>query len=191
MPDLSAADRAQLRSVLEAIDNARLSSRTAVRVYRNALLGASAVLLLVAVTFPFATAGMSLGIVIIRSGSPGSQPAVHSLLIAMTGVELWGLLGGVIAVIANLYRLRASRSPLGLQFAQMVLKLPAGALTALFGVVLLQSGILPPLSLAPNSKLAAYAIIFGFAQEALTHFVDRRASQLLSKSEPGDRAASA
>jgi hypothetical protein len=189
MPDLTAADRARLRSVLEAIDSARLSSQTAVRVYRNALLGASAILVLVAVAFPAAAAGMSLGIVIIRSGGPSAQPAAHSLFVGMGGVELWGLLGGIIAVIANLYRLRASRSPLGLQFAQMVLKLPAGALTALFGIVLLQSGILPPLSTAPNSKLAAYAVIFGFAQEALTHFVDRRAGQLLSRSEPGYRTA--
>jgi hypothetical protein len=71
----------------------------------------------------------------------------------------------------------------------LILKLPAGALTALFGVVLLQSEIIPPLGPASNEKLAAYAIIFGFAQEALTHFVDRRASDLLQKSEPKGRSA--
>jgi len=184
--NLTSADRARLHGILEDIDNARLSTRTAVRAYRNALIIASAVLLLIAISFPIITARMSLGIVVIRSAE---QPSAHALFVAMGGVELWGLLGGAIAVTTSLYRLRSSRSPAGLQFSQMVLKLPAGALTALFGIVLLQSGILPPLSVAPNTKLAAYAIVFGFAQEALTHFVDRRAGQLLSKSEPASGIA--
>src|SRR5262249_39208867 len=87
----------------------------------------------------------------------------------------------------SLYRVRSSRSPEGLQFAQLILKLPAGALTALFGVVLLQSGILPPLSAVADARLAAYAVIFGFAQEAFTHFVDRRARNLLSNTRPLDK----
>ncbi len=176
MPNLIQADRAQLRSILVTLDDIQLSTRTAVRTYRNAIL-------------VFAAAQVSLGIVVIRVVHSSQLPSAHSLTVAMAAAEVWGLLGGAIAAVTGLYRLRSSRFPAGLQLAQLVLKLPAGALTALFGVVLLQAGIVPPLRAVSNAKLAAYAIIFGFAQEAFTHFVDRRAGHLLLKSESIDGTA--
>ncbi len=189
MPNLIQADRAQLRSILVTLDDIQLSTRTAVRTYRNAILVASGVLLIIAISFPFAAAQVSLGIVVIRVVHSSQLPSAHSLTVAMAAAEVWGLLGGAIAAVTGLYRLRSSRFPAGLQLAQLVLKLPAGALTALFGVVLLQAGIVPPLRAVSNAKLAAYAIIFGFAQEAFTHFVDRRAGHLLLKSESIDGTA--
>jgi hypothetical protein len=158
-----------------------LSAQVAIRVYRNALIVGIIVLFIAAVSFPIGAAYVSSGIVIIHSMPPRAFPDTHALILSMVSIEVWGLLGGLIAATATLPRLRASRSPAGLQLAQLVLKLPAGALTALFGIVLLQSGIIPPLSTAPNSRLAAYAVIFGFAQEALTRFIDRRAADLLQK----------
>jgi hypothetical protein len=181
MPGLTQTDRAQLRDILRAVDDAALSARRAVRTYRNILIAATVALSAIAVSFPFVAAQISPELVVIRtSGGQSSQ----SLAIAMGTIELWGLLGALLAATAGLPRLRSSRSPYGLQVAQSVLKLPTGALTALFGIVLLQSGILPPLTTVHDSTLAAYAGIFGFAQEALTHFIDRRASDLLLKAEP-------
>jgi hypothetical protein len=98
-------------------------------------------------------------------------------------VEAWGVVGGLIGALVALRNLQASRRPIGLQLAQLVLKLPAGAVTALFGVVLLQSNILPALSPVPFSELAAYAILFGFAQEAVTGMVDRQAARLLNEAK--------
>lgn len=183
MPRVSEADRAQLRDIQEAVNNASLSARRAVRSYRNVVIVATGALLVVAASFPFVAAQISTGFVVIQSGGSSAQSA-HALIISMASVEVWGALGGIIASTTILYRLRSSRSPDGLPFVQLMLKVPAGALTALFGVVLLQSGILPPLSVATSSKLAAYSVIFGFAQETFTHFVDRRANNLLSKTEP-------
>jgi hypothetical protein len=182
MANLTRADRAQLHDMLQAADDAQFSNRTAVRTYRNALVVAIVALLAIGIAFPFVAAQISSDIVVISTAHSPDPPSVHSLVVSMAGIEVWGLLGGVIAATAGLYRLRSSRSPAGLQLAQLVLKLPAGALTALFGIVLLQSGIIAQLSAADNSKLAAYAVVFGFAQEAFTHFVDRRARELL-KSE--------
>jgi hypothetical protein len=177
------ADRAKLRDIQQAINNASLSARRAVRSYRNAVIIATGALLVAAVGFPFAAAHIGTGFVVIERSS---TPSAQSLIVSMATIEVWGVLGGIIAATTSLYRLRASRSPEGLPLAQLMLKVPAGALTALFGVVILQSGILPPLNAVASSKLAAYAVIFGFAQEAFTHFVDRRASNLLSKAEPLD-----
>jgi hypothetical protein len=186
MPAISPADRAQLRDILAAVDDARLSAYIATRVYRNALIVATVFLLAAAIAFPFGAARLSSGIVVIRAMSRVHPVPTHALIVGMASIEVWGILGGLIAATAGLRRLRTSRSPAGLQLAQLVLKLPAGALTALFGIVLLQSGIIPPLSAVANARLAAYAVIFGYAQEALTHFIDRRAANLLQKSEPLD-----
>lgn len=191
MPNLNQSDRAYLRDILQAVNVASLSNSKSVRTYRNILLAATVVLTATAVSFPFVAAQISHGIVVIRSTNSSSTQSSKSLIIAMGSVELWGLLGAVLAATAGLSRLRSSTSPYRLQVAQSILKLPAGALTALFGIILLQSGILPPLTAVHDSTLAAYASIFGFAQEALTHFIDRRANDLLSKPEPsasGDAA---
>jgi hypothetical protein len=184
MPNFSST-RAQLREIQQAIDAASLAARRAVRSYRNAVIVATGTLVVVAVSFPFVAAQVTSGLVVIRSEQSSTSDA-KSLIVSMATVEMWGVLGSIIAATASLYRLHSSRSPEGLQLAQLMLKLPAGALTALFGVVLLQSGILPPLTAVASSRLAAYAILFGFAQEAVTHFVDRRANNLLSKTEPLD-----
>lgn len=184
MPKLTFDDRVQLRSILVTIDDIELSTHTAVRTYRNALLVATATLIALAILFPFIAAQVSPQTVAIRFVHAGQLPTALSLTSAMASVEIWGLLGATIASVTVLFRLRSFSSPAGLQFAQLVLKLPAGALTALFGIVLLQSEIVPPLSAVSDAKLAAYAIIFGFAQEAVTHLVDRRASDLLLKAEP-------
>jgi hypothetical protein len=76
-------------------------------------------------------------------------------------------------------RISGFRGPYGLQFAQIALKLPAGAFIALFALALLQSAILPPLSTVAGGKLAAYAALFGFAQESVTRLADRQAGRLL------------
>jgi hypothetical protein len=98
-------------------------------------------------------------------------------------IEGWGMLGGLIGAVGSLRRVRASRDPAGLHLAQLALKLPAGAVTALFGIVLLQSSILPPLTPVEPGQLAAYAVLFGFAQEALTRFVDQQSGRILANAK--------
>ena len=94
-------------------------------------------------------------------------------------IEVWGAFGGVIGALVALRRINGFRGPYGLQFAQIALKLPAGAFIALFALVLLQSAILPPLASVAGGKLAAYAALFGFAQESVTRMVDQQAGRLL------------
>jgi hypothetical protein len=94
-------------------------------------------------------------------------------------IEVWGAFGGVVGALVALRRINGFRGPYGLQFAQIALKLPAGAFIALFALVLLQSAILPPLASVAGGKLAAYAVLFGFAQESVTRMVDQQAGRLL------------
>jgi hypothetical protein len=83
--------------------------------------------------------------------------------------------------VVALRTLKGARRPPGLQIAQIVLKIPAGALLGLFGVVLLQAHLLPTITPAANGQLVAYAMLFGFAQEAVTRAIDKRAGALLDR----------
>jgi hypothetical protein len=99
-------------------------------------------------------------------------------------IEVWGVFGGLIGALVSLRSLSASRRPIGLQVTQLALKLPAGAATAVFGILLLQANIVPPLKPVDIGRIAAYAVLFGFAQEAVTTLVDRQAARLLNQGKP-------
>jgi hypothetical protein len=167
--------RSQLVAILRAVDDSRLAAQSAARGYRNALAVASVVLSVVMVLFP------------LLAGPAGRALATGDY----AEVEVWGAVGGLVGAVGGLRQLRPGRRPMGLQIAQLVLKVPAGALLAVFGVVLLQSGIVPVLPPSADGRLAAYAVLFGFAQEALTRAVDRQARQLLDQARPlSSRSAS-
>jgi hypothetical protein len=76
----------------------------------------------------------------------------------------------------GLRRIPGSRGPYGLPVAQLPLKLPAGALIALFALVVWQSGTIPSVTPVEEGQLVAYAAIFGLAQESVTRMIDRRAN---------------
>jgi hypothetical protein len=107
------------------------------------------------------------------------EPQRRLFMRQIATIEVWGAFGGVVGALVALRRINGFRGPYGLQFAQIALKLPAGAFIALFALVLLQSAILPPLATVAGGKLAAYAALFGFAQESVTRLVDQQAGRLL------------
>lgn len=126
-------------------------------------------------------------------GQSADEPPVRAKPVEwsdVASVEGWGVLGGIIGAVVSLKRIRTSRDPTSLHVAQLALKLPAGALTALFGVVLLQSSVLPSLVPVTNGQLAAYAVLFGFAQEGLTRLVDQQSNRILDNAKlPGQLTA--
>jgi len=112
----------------------------------------------------------------------------------LAAIELWGLLGGGVSVIAALGQLRVTSRPSSLQITQLILKPLAGAAVALFGIVLTQGGLFAQLQPVSSAAIAAYALLFGFAQQALTRMVDKKAStlanyaDLLTDPEPDPRS---
>jgi hypothetical protein len=65
--------------------------------------------------------------------------------------------------------------------AQVAIKLPAGALVALFIILLLQAEVVTKLDIVSANQLAGYAALFGFAEEAAIRWADRKASDLLGQ----------
>ena len=91
-----------------------------------------------------------------------------------------GLLGGALAAAFAIRRLRGTSMPYHVPIALALLKVPSGSLTAVAGILLLGSGFVPGLSqLDSQRQILAYALIFGYAQQLATRFIDHRAQTLL------------
>jgi len=106
-------------------------------------------------------------------------------------VELIGALGGLLSAIVPYVKGDQVSGRYRLFLAQIVLKMTSGALTAFLGVLLLEGGVLAGLAVQQGSKIYAYAAFFGFAQQVVTGFVDRRAGELAKAGAPTGPSASA
>jgi hypothetical protein len=61
-----------------------------------------------------------------------------------------------------------------------VLKLPTGALTAVFGILLMRGAFVPGLTaLDSSAQIISWAVLLGYSQQLLTRFVDQRAQTVL------------
>ena len=105
-------------------------------------------------------------------------------------VALMGLLGGALSATFTIQKLRGTSTPYGVPVALAILKLPAGALTAITGLVLLYGKFIPGLSeLDSQGQILAYAIVLGIAQHLVTRFVDQKAEAVLDSVPSKERSA--
>jgi hypothetical protein len=131
-------------------------------------------------------------------GSPGQPPANtapaadYDTAIADTVtpwdifvIEVVGLIAAAVATAAALRNIRGTSTPYSVPMALAALKLPTGALTAVLGLILMRGEFVPGLSaLDFPAQIIAWAIIFGYAQQILTRFVDQRAQSVLEGAVP-------
>lgn len=178
--------RLQVRSVLRETYQEAIGASDALqieaRVLRNAMLVGSGVLFLlviaVGVVHFLDTSIISVcsvtskGTVCPTEGSGSSHP------FDVFAVELAGLLGGMLSVVIPLATGERIKTPYRVFNHQLLLKVLAGAATAVAGVVLVESEFISALTLKNANAIIGYAIFFGFAQQALTGVVDRRVSSL-------------
>jgi hypothetical protein len=103
-------------------------------------------------------------------------------------VAILGLAAAVLSAALSLRKLQGTTLPYSLPVALAVLKLPSGALTAVIGLLLMRGEFVPGLSaLDSSAQIISWAIVFGYAQQLLTRFVDQRAQGVLADVEPFDR----
>jgi hypothetical protein len=98
-------------------------------------------------------------------------------------VALMGMLGGAMSATFAIQKLRTTPTPIpiDLQVSLAFLKLPAGALTAIGGLVLIHGEFIPGLTdLDTQGQILAYAIVLGVAQQLVTRFVDQKAEDVLA-----------
>jgi hypothetical protein len=106
-------------------------------------------------------------------------------------VELVGLTAAAIATAAAIRNIRGSSEragPLDLPVALAVLKLPTGAITAFLGLLLMRGQFVPGLSaLDTPAQILAWALVFGYAQQLFTRFVDQQGQTVLDNVRGADR----
>ena len=106
------------------------------------------------------------------SAPPGLDVAV---------VALMGVLGAALSATLAVQKLRGTAAPYSVPVGLAFFKLPAGALTAIAGLLLINGDFIPGFSqLDTQGQILAYAIAFGVAQHLVTRFVDQRADDVLS-----------
>lgn len=111
-------------------------------------------------------------------------------------VEIVGLLAAAVAGAAALHGMRGTSTPYKVPLSLALLKLPAGAISAVVGLLLMRGGFVPGLSaLDSAAQIIAWAIVFGYAQQLVTGLVDRQAHGVLNdvggRGAAGDRATAA
>jgi hypothetical protein len=91
-----------------------------------------------------------------------------------------GLLGGALGAVFAIRKMRGTSTPYDIPIAVALLKVPTGSLTAVAGLLLLGGGFVPGLSeLDSQRQVCAYALLFGYAQQLATRFIDDRAQSIL------------
>jgi hypothetical protein len=96
-------------------------------------------------------------------------------------IALMGVLGAALSATLAVQKLRGTAAPYSVPVGLAFFKLPAGALTAIAGLVLIKGDFVPGFSqLDSQGQILAYAIAFGVAQHLVTRFVDQRADDVLS-----------
>jgi hypothetical protein len=194
--------RALLSKVIEVGHEAADGSHARLRNFRNILLTASwciAVLVLAfslvvifnpqAVPFCFepgsAPGADGVEVACPSGDGPGQQAAPLDVVV----VGLLGLLGGSLAAAVSIRNLRGTATPYDVPIALALLKVPAGALTALGALIAIRGEFIPGLSeLDSQEQILTYALVFGYAEQLLTGLIDRQAMGLLSSVPSKDAA---
>jgi hypothetical protein len=112
-----------------------------------------------------------------EAANPNAPPAGDVAVVALMGV-----LGAALSATLAVQKLRGTSAPYSVPVSLALFKLPAGALTAIAGLLLIKGGFVPGFSqLDTQGQILAYAIVFGVAQQLVTRLVDQRADDVLSK----------
>jgi hypothetical protein len=96
-------------------------------------------------------------------------------------VSLLGLLGGALSAAVFIRGLYENTTPYNVAVPLAILKIPAGAMIAIIGILLLAGDFVPGFTAVDShGQVLAYAILFGFSQQLFTKMLDNRAQRLLA-----------
>jgi hypothetical protein len=174
-PPVEVGDRLLLREIRREQNEAWEIARCRVRIFRNILT--TAVPFLAAVLVAAAFIGWLHPELVPLMLAQGAKPGPDDI----ATVEFLGAMGGLVSAVATLRAARNFQRFYGLPLAQSILKIPAGAVSALAGVLLVQNGLLGPIGPFRRETIFAYALVFGIAQIAVTKQIDNRAGDLLGE----------
>ncbi len=206
-------ERSKIVSVVRGASSAGLREQLRVRSFRNVVIATTLVLMVLAIllavlgvlgpaTVPLCFQPERAGATVLvcptaqSIAAPAAQPDVDELVqrtvhpYDLLIVEFIGLIAAAVAAAAAIRNIRGSSEPHSLPVALALLKLPTGAITAVLGLLLIRGQFLPGLSaLDTPGQILAWALVFGYAQQLLTRFVDQQAHTVLDSVRGAERSA--
>jgi len=193
----SSSKRACVKSALTYLYDVADQAYVRVRDFRNVLLVSAALITILMTVFviavgnnpdtvPFCfTPSQTTSTTDAASGDapaqvcPSGQSAPSSRDVQL--IAGLGLLGGALSSAFSIRKIRGSSLPYDIPIALSLLKVPSGALTAVAAILLLGGDFIPGLSeLDSQRQILAYALVFGYAQQLATRFLDQQAQDILS-----------
>lgn len=103
-------------------------------------------------------------------------------------VEGFGAGAAALASSLAIRKIQGTNTPYSIPAMLILLRLPVGALSALFGIVLINGRVVPGLSnLDSAAQIAAWAVIFGIAQESVTRMIDAQGNKVLGRMRGPER----
>jgi hypothetical protein len=202
---LSDAERSAVVATYHAANSQRRREILRLRSFRNVILLASGLLLLVAVglgvlgslrahLIPLCFTPDDTNVVCPTHQNPLGDANLDDVIReTVSGWDVWlvelvGLVAAALAAAFALRGIRGTSTPYSLPVALAALKLPTGALTAVLGLLLMSGGFVPGLSaLDTSAQIVSWAIVFGYSQQLLTRMVDQQAQSVLE--DVGGRGA--
>jgi len=177
----------QVRKLIEVGYGAADRKHSRLRSFRNLILGATVLIAVFVIGFVatimthpnwvplcFTPDGPNAQDVCPTGGGAPSPPDV--LVIA-----LLGLLGGALAAAVAIRKINGTATPYDVPAALAMLKVPFGAMTSIGVLIAIGGNFVPGLSnLDSQVQILAYALVFGYAQQLLTGFIDRQAEAMLA-----------
>jgi hypothetical protein len=183
-------DRDAIVAAISAAKKAALQAQARVRAFRNVILVATALALLIGValamiglfapeSIPLCQTNYGLESVELTCPASGTEPQPADTLI----VQFAGIMGATVAAVFALRKVRGTTDPYSVPVALALLKLPTGALTGVLGLLMIRGGFVPGFTgLDSAAQVIGWAIIFGYSQELFTAVVDRQAANVLGAS---------
>jgi hypothetical protein len=204
---LTSLEKESVIAAVRAASSAAAREQRRVRSFRNIVLSATVVLLLLALLVGVVGAGWPGAVALCFQPQqaqtivcptnqtrlpdpvpPDTEPDIDvDEVVADTVrpedvplVEGIGMVAAGVTGAISLRRLRGSSTPFGVPVALTLLKLPTGALTAFLGLLLMRGGFIPGLTaLDTTPQILAWAVVFGASQQLFTGLVDRQAQDVL------------
>lgn len=172
-----------VRAALREYDD----QRSRVRSFRNVLIVVSAVMMGAVAAIAVATAARpSVLSLCFGTSCPTGNDAPTSFDVIL--VELLGAAAALLVGALSLARVRGTATPYAVPVVAALFKVPTGALTAVFGLLLIRGQFAPGITLTSTPEIVAWALLFGAAQQAFTILIDRQAQTVLNNVKSTDQS---